>query len=160
MAAVFCALAISAAGVGTVLAALPRLFDIIRYAGAAYLLWLGIRAWMAPVEGEDSPVAPVGRSPATLFRGGFLVGASNPKLLLFAAAFFPQFIQRTAPVVPQFILLIATFLVIEGVWMAVYGAGGHRIARLIAAPRMKRWFNRVVGTVFLGFGGVLLRMRP
>lgn len=164
--AVFCALVISAAGVGTVLAAMPRLFNIIRYAGAAYLLWLGIRAWMAPLseteDGRQTPAAsrPGSRSAGTLFRGGFLVGASNPKLLLFAAAFFPQFIVRQAPVLPQFILLIATFLVIESLWLMSYGAGGHRLARIIQTPRLQKLFNRVTGMIFLGFGGLLLKMRP
>ena len=82
----------------------PTAFEVLKYAGAAYLIWLGIQAWRAPV----ADLAPLQASPRetasrwSLFRGGFLVGISNPKLLVFAAAFFPQFIAPDAPWAPQF----------------------------------------------------------
>ncbi|MCQ9154095.1 LysE family translocator [Acidomonas methanolica] len=160
LSAVFCVLVLSAAGVGTLLAALPRLFDVIRYAGAGYLLWLGVRAWMAPVHDEGEAAVVGSRMTGWgVYRGGFLTGISNPKLLLFAAAFFPQFIDRHAAVAGQFAILIATFVGIESFWLLLYGLGGRKLARLIGTPRMKRLFNRVTGTVFLGFGAVLLRGR-
>lgn len=127
--ALFLALVVSAAGVGTLLAAEPRLFDVIRYAGAAYLIYLGIKAWRAPV--HDAPaatgetLATPGLSLRQLYRGGFLIGISNPKLLLFAAAFFPQFINRHAPSAPQFVILIATFMISEMFWLLTYGIGGQ-----------------------------------
>jgi threonine/homoserine/homoserine lactone efflux protein len=80
-------LAASAAGLAAVLIAVPGLFEVLRYAGAAYLMYLGIRAWTARRAPVDVAAAPV---PAGgLFRGGFLIGISNPKLLLFATAFLP-----------------------------------------------------------------------
>ena len=103
------------AGVSAFMLAVPTAFEALKYAGAAYLIFLGIQAWRAPV----ADLAPAKASPRETasrwshFRGGFLVGISNPKLLVFAAAFFPQFIAPDAPWVPQFALLVATFLAIE-----------------------------------------------
>ena len=93
-------LAASAAGLTTLLLALPGAFEVLRYAGVAYLIVLGIKAWRADVAPIDVGAGALPRtvSLAALFRGGFAIGISNPKLLLFAAAFLPQFVdaQRAA----------------------------------------------------------------
>ena len=96
MAGCLCALvlvlAASAAGVSALLAAWPRVFDALRYAGVAYLVFLGIKAWRgagAPVD-VGSDALPVAASARRLFRGGFVIGISNPKLLLFAAGKLPS----------------------------------------------------------------------
>src|SRR6188508_3121659 len=105
----------SVAGVSAFMLAVPAAFEILKIAGAAYLVWLGIQAWRTPVE-ELAPTAASPRETASrwsLYRGGVLVGISNPKLLVFAAAFFPQFIAPDAPWLPQFALLVATFLAVE-----------------------------------------------
>ena len=150
-------------GLSWVLKFSAELFEILRWAGAAYLIWLGIQMWRAPDEPEDlSGTAPAVRraSLAATFRGGFLVGISNPKLLIFAAAFFPQFITRSAPWLPQFALLVATFVMVELLFYVAYALSGRRLAdRLMRGP-WRRWFNRVSGAIFAGFGCVLLRYRP
>ena len=107
-------LAGSIAGVSAFMLAVPTAFEVLKYAGAAYLIFLGIQMWRAPVDFEPLATAsPRGTaSRVALFRGGFLVGISNPKLLIFAAAFFPQFITPSAPWAPQFALLVATFLAV------------------------------------------------
>ena len=86
----------SVAGVSAFMLAVPAAFEALKYAGAAYLIWLGIQAWRAPVADLTPTAEPAKRETAsgwTHFRGGFLVGISNPKLLIFAAAFFPQFLS-------------------------------------------------------------------
>lgn len=159
--AVIVALTASAAGLAAVLKASPILFDIIRYAGVAYLVWLGIKAWMD--KGEDAGVRPDGTavtlSNAALFRGGFLVSITNPKLLLFAAAFLPQFINLSAPQFPQFVILIVTFGLIELFWYAMYGLGGQKLAVYLKRPALNKLFNRLTGTLFFGFGFMLLRAK-
>jgi len=82
----------SVAGLSAVLLALPGAFDVLKIAGAAYLVYLGIQVWREPVA-DEAPPPSTGTSGVALFRDGFLVGISNPKLLVFAAAFFPQFID-------------------------------------------------------------------
>lgn len=79
----------SAAGLSALLLTLPGAFDVLKIAGAAYLAWLGIQLWREPVDAAAAPLVPARANKLSLFRGGFLVGISNPKLLVFAAAFFP-----------------------------------------------------------------------
>lgn len=154
-------LAASAAGVSALLAAWPRVFDALRYAGVAYLVFLGIKAWRgagSPIDvGTDTLPATV--SARRLFRGGFVIGISNPKLLLFAAAFLPQFVERASPQAPQFAILVATFAVVESVWYGIYAAGGRTLARYLTRPALRRAFDRVTGGIFIGFGLALLGVR-
>lgn len=154
-------LAVSAAGVSALLAAWPRVFDALRYAGVAYLIFLGIKAWRgagSPIDVGEG-VLPVTLSARRLFRGGFVIAASNPKLLLFAAAFLPQFVDRALPQAPQFAILVVTFAVIESFWYAVYAFGGRTLARYLTRPALRRAFDRATGVIFVGFGLALLRVR-
>jgi threonine/homoserine/homoserine lactone efflux protein len=85
---------------------------------------------------------------------------SNPKLLIFAAAFFPQFIAPGAPWAPQFGLLVATFLVVESFFYVTYALGGRRLATYLTRSEWQRRFNRASAVIFAGFGCALLRYRP
>lgn len=162
LSAVVLVLAASAVGLTTLLLALPGAFEVIRYAGVAYLLFLGgkaCRAEVAPVDVGDGAIPP-GLSRRAVFRGGFLIGISNPKLILFAVAFLPQFINPAKAQAPQFAILVATFAVIEALWYAVYALGGRSLARYLARPMVKRAFNRLTGAIFMGFGLALLKVKP
>ncbi|WP_174273715.1 LysE family translocator [Sphingomonas bacterium] len=156
--AVLLALLASAAGLASLLAAFPRLFDALRYAGVAYLVWLGIASWRA----GDGPRDPAGVDTAKgvsagrLYRDALLTGLSNPKLIVFAGALFPQFI---APQLPQLLLLVTTFAVIESGWYAAYALGGRRLARHLTRPGRQRLFNRATGALFVAFGAGLLAAR-
>lgn len=161
LSAVVLVLIASAAGLATLLFALPGIFDILRYVGVAYLIFLGIKAWraeIAPIDLEGLPIPPR-ISPWSVFRTGFSIAISNPKLLLFAAAFLPQFIEPTQAKAPQFALLIATFAVIETGWYFVYALGGRSLSRYLTRPQIRRWFNYATGSIFIGFGLALLRTR-
>jgi threonine/homoserine/homoserine lactone efflux protein len=162
MAGCLCALvlvlAASAAGVSALLAAWPRVLDALRYAGVAYLVFLGIKAWRgagAPVD-VGSDALPIAASALRLFRGGFVIGISNPKLLLFAAAFLPQFVDRGSPQAPQFAILVVTFAVVESFWYGVYAMCGRTLARHLRRPALRRGFDRATGGIFIGFGAALL----
>lgn len=154
-------LAGSIAGVSAFMLAVPTAFEVLKYAGAAYLIFLGIQMWRAPVDFEPLATSPRGTaSRVALFRGGFLVGISNPKLLIFAAAFFPQFIAPSAPWASQFALLVATFLAVESFFYVTYALSGRRLATQLMRGAWQRRFNRVGGVIFAGFGCALLRYRP
>ena len=145
----------------TLLLAIPGAFDALRYLGVAYLIYLGIKAWRSnatPIDVSEGEL-PLTLSLRALFRGGFAIGISNPKLILFAAAFFPQFVDPGHPKPPQFALLVATFAVLESFWYAVYALGGRSLAGYLERPAVKRAFNRVTGVIFVGFGLALLRTR-
>ena len=145
-------MALSAAGLGAVLKAAPRAFTALRLFGALYLAYLGVRMWFA--RHEDDPAAP--RPKGDLYRQGLLVSLSNPKAILFAAAFLPQFLDLDKPSVPQFAALVSMFAVIEVSCYFAYALGGRQAAALLAKPRLRRLFDRAAGTVFVGFAAALL----
>ncbi|GCE83897.1 LysE family translocator [Komagataeibacter diospyri] len=152
----------SLAGMAGVLAASPRLFAVLRMIGAAYMVFLGIRAWRAHdmVGGNGTDLSSM---PAVamrdLFRDGFLTGISNPKLLLFAAAFLPQFVNPAAARMPQYVMLVMTFAVVEVSCYLVYAGGGRVLSVWLRTPGVHRVFCFVSGLVFIGFGAMLLLTR-
>jgi threonine/homoserine/homoserine lactone efflux protein len=151
----------SAAGVSAFMLAVPAAFTALKYAGAAYLIFLGIQTWRTPVIPPETATAPrETESRLALFRGGFLCGISNPKLLVFAAAFFPQFIAPDAPWVPQFLLLVATFIAVEASTYVMLGLSARGLARYLEQARWQRRINRLSGVIFATFGCALLRYRP
>lgn len=159
MSAVLLCLLASAAGLGALLKASPMLYTAIRYVGVAYLVWLGIKAWRAPVASADASAATPQRSLRALYLTGFATGLSNPKLIIFAAALFPQFLDLHRPFAPQLAILIASFVVIECSWYGVYTLGGRSLAAWLAPANRRRVFNRLTGLIFIGFGGALLGAR-
>ncbi|MCH4092694.1 LysE family translocator [Acetobacter sp.] len=162
IAAVVLMLLASAFGLAALLLALPGVFDILRYMGAAYLILLGVKAWCAPVSSVSvqSSESRKRLSKLTLFRTGFAVGISNPKLILFSAAFLPQFINVGKPHFLQFLILIVTFAAIEGFWYGVYAFGGRSLSRFLMRVTVRKWFNRITGGIFACFGAALLKLKP
>lgn len=149
-------IAVSLAGMGALLAASERGFMVAKMVGAAYLAYLGLRLWMAPAqpiavvsEGEDVPAA----SGFRLFVQGFLVAATNPKGIVFFAAFLPQFIVPGVPFWTQLAVFGGTFVVVEVLYEAMLAALAQRIAPWLSDHT--RWFNRVTGGLFVAFGVAL-----
>ncbi len=168
-------LSISAAGLGVFLKAWPAMFNMLKLLGAAYLIYLGVKAWRAAGQTQTHPTAsspspssveheralktPRLRLLSTLFRTGFFVASSNPKAILFAAALLPQFINTAAATLPQFGILIATFSVIEISWYFSYAALGSRIGAVLKSPSVKKVFDRLMGGVFVGLGAMMVWVR-
>jgi threonine/homoserine/homoserine lactone efflux protein len=160
--AVIAAAAMSVAGFGALLKVEPLVFNILRYAGAAYLVFLGVQAWRAPVAGAVDLRVPEelpSTAPKMIFYKGFLVGISNPKALLFATAFLPQFINPGAPQVPQLLILLVTFSVTELGWYLIYASCGKRLSLYLKRENIRRAFNRLTGGIFITFGVSLLCAR-
>ncbi|MBK1838284.1 LysE family transporter [Azospirillum sp. YIM B02556] len=154
--------ALSAFGLGALLSTSVLAFEIVRWAGVAYLTWLGIAAWRAPVQpaGERDPAAVSGEgTPVRLFLRGALVAFSNPKALVFMGALFPQFIDAAAPLAPQLMALVATMVVIEFGWIMAYATGGDRLAAKLTTASAARSLNRLTGGLMIGAGGLLALAR-
>jgi threonine/homoserine/homoserine lactone efflux protein len=145
-------MALSAAGLGAVLQAAPRAFGALKLAGAAYLVYLGARMWLD----EPAPYAAVPAAKKGLFRRGLLVSVSNPKAILFAAAFLPQFLDADKPRGPQFAVLVSLFAAIEVSCYLAYALGGRQAAVLLARPRVRLVFDRCAGALFVGFAAALI----
>ncbi len=155
-------IAIAGLGLGALLMASQTLFTLIKFAGAAYLVWIGVkllRAGPALVAqradvASDRPPARLGK----LAKQEFWVAAGNPKAILVFTAFFPQFVDRSAYAM-SFAVLGATFLLLELVAIAIYSALGARLGSVANGARGFRWFNRVSGTLMIGFGVMLAFVR-
>jgi len=162
MSALLLMMSISAAGLGALLQMFPAVFDALRLAGAAYLAYLGVKSWRSPVADavhDASRLATPAMKPSSLYRQGVLVAASNPKAILFAVAFLPQFINPENAQLPQFAILLATFAVIEVSWYFVYAASGKRLATYLERASVLKVFNRVTGGAFIGFAAMMATVR-
>jgi len=146
---------IVAIGLTSLMATMGYWFDWLRLAGAAYLVWLGIKLIRAPAEGISADAAPPPPR-GGFFLQGFLVALSNPKLLLFFGAFLPQFMDLNGDHASQAMLLGVTFMVIAGTTDAVYALLAGR-ARLFFSVRRTRLLSRMSGGFMIG-GGIWLAL--
>ncbi len=148
-------IAVVAAGVGVVVAGSPVLFNVVRYAGAAYLVYLGVRQLRARGEAHEEGEV-VRESGWSMFRRGLVVNLTNPKAVVFFLAFTPQFIDPARSLVPQYALLAATVVVIDVLVMwFVFALAARGLRRLTARESGRRRLGRVFGGLFVG-AGVLL----
>lgn len=156
----FLLIAISLAGMGALLVASEWAFMIAKWAGGAYLVYLGVRLWQAPAP-LARPGGQIGHScavrPTRLFAEGFLVSISNPKAILFFAAFLPQFMTPGASYVTQLAVFGGTFVMIEIVYELMLASLAYRIAPWLT--RYGRTFNRITGSMFIGIGAILATAR-
>lgn len=156
--AVIVHLTLTVIGATAVLGILAASFDWLRWAGVAYLIYLGISAWRAHAIDLGQTRAQA-RSVRLIFARGFLVGLTNPKTLLFYGAFFPQFITPGPGAADQLLLLAVTFLAVaivcDGTWAIL---AGRLRALLVAHARLR---NRITGGLLVGAGvGLALARRP
>jgi len=145
---------VSATGLGALLLTSYRVFSTIRWAGAAYLIWLGVKTFLghAPIVAEGGPAvreaAPVGR----LFANAFVLQASNPKCLVFFTAILPQFLDPRRPIVSQMAILGLTSIVVEFFVLLGYGLLASRASRFARQPRYAAITDRVAGALLVGAG--------
>ncbi|HEV7715900.1 MAG TPA: LysE family translocator [Steroidobacteraceae bacterium] len=144
---------LSATGLGAILMASYDLFFVIKWAGAAYLVWLGVCAFvgksrvMSVEAGERAPI-----SGSRLFLNGFILQMANPKALVFFTALLPQFINPDAAIIPQMTILALTSVVIEFFVQLFYAVLAGRVTHLATRPRFATITNRVAGTLLIGAG--------
>jgi len=143
-------------GFATVMAAMGAAFEWIRWIGVAYLVFLGIQSLRAPADRLENP-APPRKSIKLMFGEAILVSATNPKVLLFYGAFFPQFVVADRPVVRQLVLLAATFWVIAALLDSGWALAAGRLRPLLAGAG--RWRHRVTGGVLLTAAAALAAAR-
>jgi threonine/homoserine/homoserine lactone efflux protein len=138
-------------GLGVLLAASAELFTVLRLAGAAYLVFLGVKLWRAPVGTDDPAPAPALR-PRRMLAHAFAVTALNPKSLIFFVAFLPQFLDAHRPLAPQLVLCEATFVVLATLNALAYALAASAARRAIRRPRVQRAVNRTGGGLLVGAG--------
>jgi threonine/homoserine/homoserine lactone efflux protein len=146
-------IALSMFGIGALLKASLVWLTVMKWVGGAYLVWLGIQVWRSPpiglaVEGRAAP-----RAGWSLFRQGALSALTNPKGLLFFAAFLPQFIDPVRSLWLQFVVMAGTFAAIEIATELFIASMAHRISPWLR--RVGRRFNQACGGVFVAIGAAL-----
>lgn len=151
------AMTVSLAGAGAILATSATLFSVLKYAGAAYLVWLGIKLWRAKVSPETFGVPLARGSARRMFGNAYLVTALNPKSIAFFIAFVPQFMDPGRSVWGQSAILIATFVLLGGVEATVWSLMAGTLRTRFQKPRALRLMNRIGGSFMIG-GGVLMAL--
>ena len=147
----FVAMSASLAGAGAVLAASATLFTALKLAGAAYLVWLGIKLWRSSMAPATLAVRPIQRSRG-VFLQAFAVTALNPKSIVFFVAFVPQFIAADQPLPPQMIVMVGTFVTLAAINAALWVAFADALRGRLTRARVRRWLDRAGGTLLIGAG--------
>ena len=156
IAGILCQVMVVGVGLGALIAASELAFGIIKWLGAAYLVYLG---WQQ-MRIDASPVTVVAGQPADfrvreLVMRGWLVNITNPKGTVFLLAVVPQFLNLSAPLAPQYLAIGATLCLTDLVAMGFYTALAARVLKLLRKPRHVRWLNRAFGASFVLAGTLL-----
>lgn len=153
------AMTASLLGLGALVLASATLFVALKWLGAAYLIWLGIKLIRsAPSDGlVAGGVTNVGAR--HVFNHAAAVTALNPKSIAFFIAFVPQFVRPDAPLMPQFTILIATFVSLAAVNAMAYALLADRLRQVIARPSVITWITRAGGTALIGMGVLTATLR-
>lgn len=147
---------ISASGLGLILMASDLAFTVIKYTGAAYLVYIGIAIWRSKGKWSFADKDAQPPQKRALYKQSLLLGLSNPKALVFFSALFPQFIQPNDPVLPQFLLLAGTSLCNAFIFTSVYVVVAFRFRQYFLSAVGQRWVGKTTGGIFVGFAAALM----
>lgn len=145
------AMTASMLGLGVMLATSATLFTVLRWIGALYLIYLGIKLWRSPVDVSEAVEAPkisLGR----MFAHSYTVTALNPKSIVFFVAFVPQFIVASDPFLPQVLIMEATFVTLAALNAALFALLASSARTTLRSPAVKRTVNRMGGGLLVGAG--------
>ena len=149
---------IIALGLGAILMTSNTAFEVMKWGGALYLMWLGIQKFREqPVPFEEIAARTEFKDTTTkgIFLQGFLVSQTNPKGLIFLLAVLPQFVDPTQPVAMQYFILTMTLVAVDIVAMGCYTGFAARVLTMLKEPNHIRWTNRGIGSLFVAAGGAL-----
>ena len=145
-------------GLGTILKTSELIFNIIKYAGAVYLIYLGLKLFFQKsmdFNSINSQLVSTDISSLKLFFQAFGVAMSNPKAIVFLTALFPQFVNINKALVPQFSMLIFTLMIFSFSFLMLYALLAHNAKIWLTKPNRINAINRTSGSVFIGFGVLL-----
>jgi threonine/homoserine/homoserine lactone efflux protein len=146
------AMTISLLGAGAILAASATLFTAVKIAGAIYLVWLGIQLWRSPPSLSALTANRVNAGTGRMFWNCYVVTTLNPKGLVFFIAFVPQFIEQDAPLIPQFIILIATFVILGAANVVIWALLASEMRARFQRQSTLRLANRIGASFLIGAG--------
>jgi len=153
------AMTASLLGLGALVLASATLFTALKWIGAAYLVWLGLRLIRSAPVGMITPPAD-GVAAQGVFSHAAAVTALNPKSIAFFIAFVPQFLRADMPLLPQAAILVATFVTLAALNALAYALLADRLRRMIARPRILTGLTRAGGATLIGMGALTATLRP
>lgn len=145
-----CLIVLSGIGLTAFLSLMAGIVEWVRWLGVAYLIWLGLREWRAALARATAAEAPPAPRHRHVFGGGFLIAITNPKTILFFAAFFPQFLDSALPLAGQIAAMSAAAILIAPVCDSLYALGAGRARRWLTAPRTACVRQGITGTLLIG----------
>jgi homoserine/homoserine lactone efflux protein len=150
----------TAVGLIAFFALMSEVFEVVRWAGAAYLIWLGIKAWRAHGGQESAIVSAAKRSSRAVFLQGFIIAITNPKAIVFYVAFLPQFVDPHRPAGPQLLAMSGTMIAMALSTDSAYALLAGRARGWFTAPGRRRLQSRITGMLLIGVGcGLVLARR-
>lgn len=152
-----CQIILASLGLATIILTSAAVFNAIKWVGVAYLIYMGITKFFAKSEGSGLRSKQKDKSFFKLFSEGFLMSASNPKAIVFIAAFFPLFIDQSLPFVPQVVVLGLTYLVMDGICLLTYSHFADRLKKYLEDKEKVNLQNKIIGGL-LAFSGVMLSL--
>ncbi|MCG8286066.1 LysE family transporter [Acinetobacter seifertii] len=139
---------IVAAGVGVLFATTPLAFQMVKWFGVAYLLYLAYLQWTAPIKDIKIQHEKKNKSISALLLNGFVVNISNPKAIVFLLAVLPQFLDLSKPQWIQYLIMAATMITIDLIVMAGYTGLASKVLRLLRSPKQQKYLNRGFAVMF------------
>lgn len=150
---------IAVTGLGALLKASELMFSLVKYTGAAYLIYLGFVQLFQKPQQKIGPVSCLGNKESVsdiaslkIWLQAFGVAVSNPKAIVFLTALFPQFIVTDQALIPQFMRLVITLMTFSFFFLMLYAFLAHKAKTWLAKPGRMKWFRRASGSAFIGFG--------
>lgn len=148
----FTAMTLSLLGLGAILSSSAAIFSVLKWIGAMYLIYLGVKLWRTKSEKQRIRFSEKRTSEQSLFKSAFIVTALNPKSIAFFIAFLPQFISAQSETSPQLMILGATFLFFAALNAALYALFAGQLRDTLQNEKVRRWFNRCGGSALIGAG--------
>jgi len=149
---------VSVTGLGALLNTSEFVFNLVKYLGAAYLVYLGVKLFCQKgidLRSLPQQLGPDTKSPRKIFVQAFGVALSNPKAIVFLTALLPQFIHIEQPLLSQFTILIVTLMVVSFIFLMFFSLLAYKAKNWLIQPHRVRIFGRISGSIFIGFGALL-----
>lgn len=154
---------ISILGLGAIVLASATLFLLVKIVGAAYLIYLGFKQFKESqgwaINKQSNINFEHNKSLWNYFSESYLLAATNPKPILFFVAIFPQFLNTEAAIIPQFLILTLSFMLISFCTLFAYGYIGKQARHLLTRQNTMQWFHRITGGLFIGMGIGLMKLK-
>lgn len=147
---------LSVVGLGSLLVHSPLAFTLIKISGACYLIYLGVGLWRKGLTPLSATADLSHKRAVSLYAQGIAVALSNPKAILFTTALFPQFIDPSINLLPQFLLLVTTLISLSFPWLLLCAIAARKSFATVRSTELYKTTGKLFGSIFISAGGVIM----